>query len=77
LDVDDDIWQDLGLQEDDLSDPPRWLTDEKVHQGIRWMLELDRCLEEEERLKEERCFLQEWVVEEWRRVENACQDIGE
>ncbi|KAF9231394.1 hypothetical protein BU15DRAFT_90924 [Melanogaster broomeanus] len=77
LDIDDDIWQDLGLQEDDSSDPPPWLADEKVRRGIQWMLELDRCLEEEERLKEERCFLQEWVVEEWRRVETACQDIDE
>ena len=48
LDVDDDIWQDIGLTETDNSgDPPLWLCDENVRDGIRAMLEQDRCLEEE------------------------------
>ena len=48
LDVDDDIWQDIGLTEtDDSTDPPLWLSDENVRMGIRAMLEMDRCQEEE------------------------------
>ena len=77
LDVDDDIWQDLGLdEEDEHAEPPAWLADEPVRKGIRAMLELDRCMEEERRLMEERCFLQEWMMEEWARIRNACAEIG-
>ncbi|KII84699.1 hypothetical protein PLICRDRAFT_117578 [Plicaturopsis crispa FD-325 SS-3] len=67
LDVDDDIWQDIGLEEDDSSggDIPPWLGDDDVRDGIRARLEVDRCLEEEVRLKRERCTMQEWMIEEW------------
>ena len=35
LDVDDDIWQDVGLEDDHYnSDPPRWLSDDDVRNGI-------------------------------------------
>lgn len=73
LDVDDDIWQDVGLEDDDYQDlaPARWLSDDRVRKGIPAMLELDRCGEEEERLGRERCSLQEWFTEEWLCVENA------
>ena len=48
LDVDDSIWQDIGLTEDDGStEPPPWLGDEDVHDGIKFMLEEDRCEEEQ------------------------------
>jgi len=30
LDVDDDIWQDAGLNDDHYSAPPLWLSDERV-----------------------------------------------
>jgi hypothetical protein len=64
LDVDDDIWQDIGL--DDQSGPlPRWLSDDAVREGIKALLEHDRCCEEEIRLKKERCAMQEWLLEEW------------
>ncbi|KAJ7632028.1 hypothetical protein B0H17DRAFT_1280950 [Mycena rosella] len=36
-----------------------------VRSGIKAMLELDRCDEEDGRLKKERCSLQEWFAEEW------------
>ncbi|THU96703.1 hypothetical protein K435DRAFT_819396 [Dendrothele bispora CBS 962.96] len=45
--------------------PPPWLADERVRQGIRAMLELDRCEEEEERLAVERKAMQSWLKEEW------------
>ncbi|KAI6040545.1 hypothetical protein EDC04DRAFT_2867542 [Pisolithus marmoratus] len=47
LDVDDEIWNDIGLDEGTL---PCWLADETVRQGIRLQLEVDHCNEEEERL---------------------------
>jgi hypothetical protein len=52
LDVDSDIWQDIGL-EDCNPDPPLWLADEHVHEGIWMMLEVDCCNEEEKRLLRE------------------------
>lgn len=74
LDVDDDIWQDVGLDDMDLSfgsEVPRWLGDEDVHKGIKAMLELDRCKEELQRLSYERSAMQEWFMEEWKCVTNA------
>ncbi|KAJ7450463.1 hypothetical protein FB451DRAFT_1186860 [Mycena latifolia] len=66
LDVDDEIWEDVGLDEDDReSVPPPWLCDERVRAGIKAMLEVDRCDEEDKRLKKERCSLQVWFAEEW------------
>ncbi|KAF9234576.1 hypothetical protein BU15DRAFT_89933 [Melanogaster broomeanus] len=65
LDVDDDIWQDVGLVDDDSVDPPPWLADEDVREGIKYLLERDRCLEEEDRVARERCHLQEWLKAEW------------
>ncbi|KAJ7687773.1 hypothetical protein B0H17DRAFT_1203476 [Mycena rosella] len=68
LDVDDGIWQDVGLDDDDAgsaTEPLPWLSDEKVRSGIKAMLELDWCGEEDGPLKKERCSLQEWFAEEW------------
>ena len=64
LDVDDEIWQDVGL-DDEFGCPPLWLSDERVRQGIQYLLERDRCEEEEVRLVRERRALQEWLQEEW------------
>lgn len=75
LDVDDDIWQDIGL-DDELGEIPKWLGDENVRNGIKYMLQLDRCLEEERRLKKERSVLQEWMIEEWNLVKAAETTTG-
>ena len=78
LDVDDDIWQDV-----DLDDPqetsngtlippvPRWLGDENVRSGIAAMLKLDRCHEEERRLEDELETIWEWGRIEWQAIEVA------
>jgi hypothetical protein len=47
------------------NEPPQWLSSEAVRQGIKFLLEYDRCLEEEIRLTRERCAMQEWMREEW------------
>jgi len=66
LDVDDAIWQDVGLDDIGPSDsPPLWLTDEKVRSGIRAMLQKDRCEEEAPCLLRERGHLQIWFAMEW------------
>lgn len=66
MDVDNNIWQDIGLtEEDDGQAIPLWLGDENVRRGIRARLELDRCIEEEARLRRERSTIQEWFIEEW------------
>jgi len=67
LDVDDDIWQDIGLNDDydGSSIVPDWLGNEKVRVGIKSLLELERCEEEQRRLLYERLAMQEWMLEEW------------
>ncbi|KAG1744527.1 uncharacterized protein EDB91DRAFT_1236494 [Suillus paluster] len=70
LDVDDDIWQDVGL-DDDTTMPPAWLSDDAVRNGIRLQLEVDRCMEEEARLMRERAIIQEWMLVEWEAIQGA------
>ncbi|KAF7965862.1 hypothetical protein HWV62_41202 [Athelia sp. TMB] len=67
LDVDDSIWQDLGLEDDGASNnaPPPWLKDESTRLGIRHVLDYDRVLEEERRVVYEHLALQQFAKEEW------------
>ncbi|KAJ7501610.1 hypothetical protein B0H11DRAFT_1713561 [Mycena galericulata] len=66
LDVDDGIWEDVGLDDDDvLTEPPPWLADDDVRTGIKAMLELDRADEEDYQLRKESASLQVWFAEEW------------
>lgn len=80
LDVDDDIWLDVGLgYEDDEPRsglPPLWLSNDGVRCGIRSLLERDRCKEEKDTLCDERNAMQEWFHEEWAVVEAAGRDNG-
>ena len=69
LDVNDDIWQDVGLDDAyEESEPPMWLSNEAVRDGIKAMLELDRCDEEAPRIFHECRALQYWLSEEWEAV---------
>ena len=74
LKVDDPIWDDIGLDEsldEEAVGVPRWLGDEKVRQGIPAMLKVDRCVEEQERLVQERVTLEEWAGAEWHAIQAA------
>ncbi|KAJ3747980.1 hypothetical protein DFH05DRAFT_1393313 [Lentinula detonsa] len=53
LDIDDDIWEDVGLNDDDHEGPPPWLSSEKVRKGIKGILLRDRSDEELRRLRHE------------------------
>ncbi|KAJ7686051.1 hypothetical protein B0H14DRAFT_3534785 [Mycena olivaceomarginata] len=66
LDVNNAIWQDMGLDED--TAPEAWLVDDKVQAGICAMLQKDRCDEEAPRLKREHRHLQIWFAMEWEAV---------
>ncbi|KAG2741772.1 hypothetical protein P692DRAFT_20750394, partial [Suillus brevipes Sb2] len=70
LDVDDEIWQDVGLDDDTMA-PPAWLSDDAVRNGIHFQLEVDRCMEEEARLMRERAVIQEWMLAEWEAIRGA------
>ena len=76
LDIDDAIWQDIGLADEDLMDPLLWMCNEDIRRGIKVLLELDCCLEEEARLVHERQVLQVWFSEEWKVVTEGCQATG-
>ena len=76
LDIDDDIWLDVGLSygngdEDDESLPPLWLSNENVQAGIRALLDRDRCREEHARIITERSAMQVWFNEEWHVIHAA------
>ncbi|KAG1725034.1 hypothetical protein EDB19DRAFT_1897831 [Suillus lakei] len=71
LDIDADIWEDIGL-DDVVLEPPDWLADEVTRAAIRLLLEIDRCNEEESHVKVERCALQEWAMREWDGLQRAC-----
>ncbi|KAJ7614814.1 hypothetical protein FB45DRAFT_681719, partial [Roridomyces roridus] len=72
LDVDDAIWQDVGLDdEEEDGAPPRWLADDDVRRGILAMLDVDRADEEDETLQRERRAMQVWFAEEWELVNSA------
>ncbi|KAJ6587393.1 hypothetical protein B0H10DRAFT_2233998 [Mycena sp. CBHHK59/15] len=76
LDVDNGIWQDIGLDDDDgepAGEPPLRLCNDKVRSGIKAMLELDQCNEEDIRLRKEKCALQVWFAEEWAMINLAVE----
>ncbi|KAG1859391.1 hypothetical protein C8R48DRAFT_748596 [Suillus tomentosus] len=70
LHIDADIWQDIRL-DDDVLEPPDWLADEATRAAIKLVLEIDRCNEEESRVKVEHCALQEWAIVEWDALQRA------
>ncbi|KAL0563739.1 hypothetical protein V5O48_018324 [Marasmius crinis-equi] len=72
LDVDDEIWEDVGLTDEwDRPDLPPWLADDLVRDGIRGLLQRDRAREEIARLRVERDAMQAWFAEEWAVVQDA------
>jgi len=76
LDVDVDIWQDIGLTDDtdDMINTPEWLGNDEVCTGIKALLEYDHCVEEMRRVKHERTYMQEWFQKEWMVVQAAIED---
>ena len=75
MDIDDDIWVDIGLEDDDM-EVPRWLGDERVRSGIHTLLLLKRCQEQEDRLKRERCTMQKWFNKKWFILQEAIKKSG-
>jgi hypothetical protein len=76
LDVDDEIWQDIGLDDGVVGEIPGWMGNDDIRKGIKTLLELDRCEEEERRLCKERQAMQEWMIEEWLCVCDAIRICG-
>lgn len=75
LDVDDSVWQDVGLDDDD-DEPPLWLSNDGVRKGIPAMLDLERSKEEDLELAKERRAMQLWFSEEWEIVKVAMDRAG-
>jgi hypothetical protein len=61
VDVFSQLWDDRGLTTGE-GGVNRWKTDQDVKEGIRLVLELDRCLEERERLDSEVSRLGAWAM---------------
>jgi len=70
LEVEDRIWQDVGLK-DDTDGVPCWLGDEAVREGISAMLDLDRAQEELAWVTMEHTNIQDWFRQEWQAVKAA------
>lgn len=62
LDVDDDVWMDIAQDARFQNrNSPKWLYDIPTRQGIRAMLEVQRCDEELERLDHEHGVMRSWL----------------
>ncbi|KAG1802391.1 uncharacterized protein BJ212DRAFT_1230859, partial [Suillus subaureus] len=70
LNVDNNIWQDIGLDNATVN-PPAWLSDEAIRNGIQLQLEVDCCFEEEAQLMREWSVMQEWMLTEWEGIQDA------
>ncbi|KAH9485339.1 hypothetical protein JR316_0002247 [Psilocybe cubensis] len=79
LDVDDNIWQDIGFDDDENEtiEIPDWLGKEDVRKGIKALLEYNRCIEEERRLIEEKKSMIQWFREEWVVIIKAIGQMSE
>ncbi|KAJ3710062.1 hypothetical protein DFJ43DRAFT_1162295 [Lentinula guzmanii] len=64
LDIDDVIWEDVGLDEDDEEVPPPWMCD-------------DKCDEDFRRLRHELRSMQEWMTEEWKVITETIELLEE
>ena len=62
----EDVWISSSSEE-----PPRWLTDINVRNGIRALLKADRCMEEQRRLGYEADNLCNWFGRELTSLEVA------
>ncbi|EIW73772.1 hypothetical protein CONPUDRAFT_68424, partial [Coniophora puteana RWD-64-598 SS2] len=75
LDVDDNIWDDVGLDESS-TNAARWMSDSNIRIGIRHVLTFDRCEEEKARVRAERTRLQEWSRGTWDALVNVTNNQG-
>src|ERR1700676_1284467 len=65
LDVDNDIWQDIGLANDEFGGKvPPWLGDKDVQNGIQLVQEITNCSDELYLCEWERFSLQHWFIDE-------------
>ena len=71
LDVDDDLWTDLARDGQYQDDPPKWLFDELMKQGIRAMLNLQHSKEELEQLDHERSVMSAWLQRQGEQLQRA------
>ncbi|KAJ7753343.1 hypothetical protein DFH07DRAFT_744528 [Mycena maculata] len=74
LDVDDVIWQDIGLTDQEDATIPLWLSSDTVRSGIKAMLEVDRADEEDVFLAKECAAMKSWFTEEWTIINAAMRD---
>lgn len=77
MDVDSDIWLELGLSDEDEAAVGRWMRDAEVRKGIKWLQQKDRCKEEMDRIFSERRALHHWFAEEWEKHKEAVSRAGE
>jgi len=74
LDVFSCIWDDAGLSSSDGAD--RWRTDDGIKQGIRALLDRERCREERERLEMEVNRLADWGLQTAMRLCDTFLSLG-
>jgi hypothetical protein len=75
VDVFSQLWDDRGLIAGE-GGVDRWKVDEDVKEGIRLVLELDRCQEERERLDMEVSRLGAWAMSMATRLKVVSDSLG-
>lgn len=71
-DANSSMWMDSSLNEDDeIHEPPAYLSDSKVQEGILGWLGLQRCLEEESRVLSEMEGLLCWMSSQINAIKQA------
>ncbi|KIJ30222.1 hypothetical protein M422DRAFT_187417, partial [Sphaerobolus stellatus SS14] len=71
LNIDDNIWDEDGLLDDEGQEPPGWLANQRIRDAIPALLECDRITEERARLTREEKAAMYWLKEEKRRITNT------
>ncbi|KIJ30957.1 hypothetical protein M422DRAFT_783872 [Sphaerobolus stellatus SS14] len=77
LDVDDEIWNDDGLLEEENGIVPEWLGNQAIRDAIPAYLDKQRVLEETERLDKEVKAVCTWLVNETKAIDEARQHTAD
>ncbi|OCH83923.1 hypothetical protein OBBRIDRAFT_815662 [Obba rivulosa] len=74
---DPNLYEDVWITPNPSQEPPRWLEDQDVRNGIQALLKMDRCKEEEARLRREADNMTRWFGRELAATQLAMSTFGD